>query len=221
VVALCNVASADPEGLSRKVADLFLEGTLQAAPPATSQGSLPNPAPFAGNYLDPRTHMIYTFTAKDDHLMAWGATLRRSGPNQFYDLVGNPITFTESKGAMSARLDLEGETYFDGKKVPDIHLPAADLRPLAGRYRSGELDATYILSLQQESLMLNNRNQKPVKLVPIAPDEFKAEDMGTVVVRHDPKHRVIGLTVFESSARGIQFKKVVERNSASVLWEYE
>jgi CubicO group peptidase (beta-lactamase class C family) len=207
VIALCNVSSADPEGLSRKVADLFLEGTLHAAPTDSDQDALPDPAPFAGNYLDPRTHMIYTFTAKDGHLMAWGATLRRSGPNQFYDLVGNPITFTESVGVMSARLDLEGETYFDGKKVPDIHLAAADLRPLAGRYRSEELDAIYTLSMEQENLMLSNRNQKPVKLVPIAPDEFKADDMGTVVVQHDPMHRVSGLTVFESSARGIEFKK--------------
>lgn len=207
VITLCNVASADPEGRSRKVADVFLGSVLQPVSGAGTSATLSDPAPFAGNYLDSRTHMVYTFTAADGHLMAWGAVLRRSGPNQFYDLVGNPITFEESKGVMKARLELEGETYFDGSKVPDLHLSASELTGVSGRYRSDELDATYVLSVEQGDLVLHNGNQKPMKLVAIAPDEFKAEDMGTVVLQRDTRHGVSGLTVFESSARGIEFKK--------------
>jgi hypothetical protein len=53
---------------------------------------------------------------------------------------------------MLARLDLEGETYFDGKKVPDIHPSPAELSAFAGRYRSEELDATYVIAIEQGRL---------------------------------------------------------------------
>ena len=120
VIALCNLANANVEGLSRKVADVYLGDKLLPDADATAPARYSDPAPFAGTYLDPRNYMTYSFTVDDGKLMAWGAVLRRTGAKEFRDLVGNPITFEQRNGVMTARLDLEGETYFDGKKVPDI-----------------------------------------------------------------------------------------------------
>jgi len=113
VIALCNIANADVEGLARKISDLYLEKHLKSdASASASHGALPNPVTFAGTFLDSRTHMIYTFTNKNDDLMAWGATLRRLGPDEFSDLVGNPIVFKSANSTMTATLTLQGQTFF-------------------------------------------------------------------------------------------------------------
>jgi len=207
VIALCNVANADVEGLARKISDLYLEQQLQADAAKVDNRSSSNPADLAGTYLDHRKHMIYTFTAVDGNLMAWGAKLRRLGANEFSDLVGNPILFKYDKGTMTATLTLQGQVFFLGERVPDIHLNEAALSAFSGDYRSDELDATYKLSLVKGALSLQVGTQPPVSLNPVAPNEFEAADLGTVVFE-GTRNRISGLTFFSPRARGISFRKL-------------
>ena len=207
VIALCNLASANVEGLSRKVADVYLGDKLLPDADATAPARYSDPTPFAGTYLDPRNYVTYNFTVDDGKLMAWGAVLRRTGANEFRDLVGNPITFEQKNGVMTARLDLEGETYFDGKKVPDIHLSPAELGAFTGRYTSEELDTTYAIAVEQGSLTLTIRDHPTITLKPIAPQEFEAADLGTILFREHAKQRITGLALFSQAARGIAFTK--------------
>jgi len=208
VTILCNVANADVEGLGRKVSDLYLEKQLKSKASETLlSGTLPDPASFAGTYLDPRTHMTYTFTSLNGELMAWGAKLRRLGANQFSDLVGNPIAFRSANGTMTAALTLQGETYFSGNRVPEIHLSESALSQFAGDYHSDELEATYTLSLAKGALKLKNGNNPPVDLNPVAPNEFQAGDLGTLVFHGTGNNQVSGLTLFSQSARGLNFQK--------------
>ncbi len=210
VICLCNVASAVPETLAREVADLYLADRLQPGASAlspTRNEDFPDPATFAGKYLDPRTHLMYTFTASSGNLMAWGAVLRRINANQFYDLESNVITFESSKGAMSAKLDIKGETYFSGSRIQELQLGEAVLASFAGQFRSAELDAVYRLSLEKDTLTLRNRDNPPQKLIPIATDEFDAGDLGRLAFERDSDGRVFGFRVFTQDARGIAFKK--------------
>lgn len=208
VIALCNLASANVEGLSRRVADRYLGDKLRPDADATASANYADPAPFAGTYLDPRNYVIYSFTVQDGKLIAWGAVLHRTGTNSYQDLVGNPITFEPKGGVMTARLDLEGETYFDGKKVPDIHLTPSELSVFPGRYKSDELDATYAIGVEHGDLVLKIRDQPSIKLKPISPLEFEAGNLGAIVFHEDAKHQVSGLTLFSQAARGIAFTKI-------------
>jgi CubicO group peptidase (beta-lactamase class C family) len=208
LIALCNVANADVEGLARQISDLYLETQLKSEASATARsGAFPDPAPFAGTYLDPRTHMIYTFTAVNGDLMAWGSKLRRLGANEFSDQVGNPIVFKSANGTMTATLSLQGETYFSGDRVPHIDVSESALRGFTGNYHSEELEATYKLSLVKGALTLKNSDQPPVSLNPVAADEFQAGDLGTIVFHVASSHHVSGLTLFSQPARGITFQK--------------
>ena len=210
VICLCNIANAEPENLARQVADIYLSDRLQPGASAlnpSSKGDFPDPGTFAGKYLDPRTHLMYTFAASNGNLMAWGAVLRRINANQFYDLGSNVITFESSEGTMHAKLDLKGETYFSGSRIQELHLGKPVLASYTGQFRSTELDTVYGLSLEKDTLTLRNRDNPPQKLTPIAQDEFDASDLGRLVFERELGGQVFGLRVFTQDARGIAFKK--------------
>jgi len=208
VITLCNVANADVEGLARKISDLYLEAQLKHEPSDTSKSpAFPDPAPFAGTYFDPRTHMIYTFTAANGNLLGWGSKLQRLGANEFADLVGNPIMFESANNIMTAALTLQAETFFSGTRVPHIDVSESALSGFTGKYHSDELEATYRLSLANATLTLKNGDQPPVNLNPVAANEFQAGDLGTIVFRVAGNSHVSGLTLFSQAARGINFQK--------------
>jgi CubicO group peptidase (beta-lactamase class C family) len=210
VICLCNLASAVPDSLAREVADIYLADTLHAGGSTLnplSNESLPDPTLFAGKYLDPRTHLMYTFSVSNGNLMAWGAVLRRINANQFYDLGSNVITFNSSEGTMHAKLDLKGETYFSGSRVQELHLGEPVLASFTGRFQSPELDTVYRLSLENDTLTVRNRDNPPQKLTPIAKDEFDAGDLGRLVFESDSSGRVSSFRVFAQDARGIAFRK--------------
>jgi CubicO group peptidase (beta-lactamase class C family) len=210
VVALCNVATADVEGLARKIADLYLAPQFKAESASTGEGGSASSfdlAELSGTYLDRHKHMVYTFTAADGSLMAWGAKLRRQGANEFSDLVGNPILFQRQNGIMTATLTLQGQVFFSGDKVPDIHLDEAALKAFTGNYVSDELNATYKMSLAKGALSLQVGNQPAFGLNPLGLNEFEAGDFGTVVFQGSGDH-VFGLTLFSQRARGIRFRKL-------------
>jgi CubicO group peptidase (beta-lactamase class C family) len=210
VVCLCNVSSASTDSLAHQVADVYLErnfdGKANAARSPAYSGA-PDPGRFAGKYLDARKQMVYTFTAVEGNLMAWGGTLRRMGPNQFMDLGTGVITFDEANGQMKATLELDGDAFFDGKKITEPQLTAADLTGYVGKYRSGELGATYTFSTKDGKLILQNGWEAELTLTPLGDDEFENYNVGTLVFRRDENHRVSGFGLYSGNVRNVGFEK--------------
>jgi len=210
VVCLCNLQSAAPGNLSRKVADIYLGKELHAEAgetPAPNEKGYPAADEFAGKYLDPHKHFVYTFSAADGQLMAWGAKLRRVGANQFRDLGTGTITFEGSGADMKATLEMDGKAFFAGQRVEPPQLGEAELTAYSGDYRSAELDATYTLKAEQGGLALRNGWNPAEKLTPLTKDEFESEEYGTIVFRRDGNGRVNGFSVNTVEARDIGFDK--------------
>jgi CubicO group peptidase (beta-lactamase class C family) len=210
VLCLCNVSSANPGNLTRQIADAYLADEMQhrAGASDSSGGKYsPDTSTFAGKYLDPRSHQIFSFTASYGNLQAWGSVLKRRSSNQFYDLLGNLITFEGVDAIMKARLDVEGTPYFDGAKISPMHLNETSLSAFTGRYRSLELDATYTVSLKQGIVMLQIGSNPSMELVPIANDEFDVADFFTVVFDRSQDKHVSGFTLFANAARRVHFTK--------------
>ena len=209
VVCLCNVASASITNLSHKIADVFLEDKFQRETETqVPAGHFPDPTPFAGKYLDHKNHFIYSFTVEDRNLMAWGENLPRTGPNQFKDLGNGTITFEDSLAGTNATLVMDGQTFFDGRKIKDLHLTERTITSFSGSYRSVELDALYRLSAEAGNLMLRINWEPQIILYPVAPDEFGSADFGTLVFHRDAEHRLRGFSLFSVNARNIAFEKV-------------
>jgi CubicO group peptidase (beta-lactamase class C family) len=209
VIVLCNLATAGPEDLARRVADLYLAADFKATQNTlTVVSELPDPAAFAGTYLDPHTKTIYRFTADHGNLMAWGAVLRRIDEKRFYDLGSNVITFEKVNGTMRCTLAIPGEVYFSGDELEPVHLSETDLARFAGRYHSDELDATYALSAEKGRLTVKEGDKRPVIFDPATRNEFYSSDFRTLVFQIGADRRVAGFNVFTQAARGIIFKRV-------------
>jgi CubicO group peptidase (beta-lactamase class C family) len=210
VVCLCNISSVSTSSLTHKVADVYLEKDLKnigIASQSPDYSGAPDPSRFAGKYLDARKQMVYTFTAEGGNLKAWGAALRRVGPNQFMDLGTDLITFDAANGQMKATLLVNGEAFFDGPRVVEARLSEADLARYSGKYKSDELDATYTLSVKDGKLMLRNGWQPEATLTPLGDDEFESYGIGTVVFRRDGNHQSSGFGLYDGNVRNIAFER--------------
>jgi CubicO group peptidase (beta-lactamase class C family) len=210
VMVLCNLSSANPEILARKVADLYLEGDFAATTGEShpSQG-FPDPAAFAGTYIDPRTKTIYKFTADRGDLIGWGEPLRRIDANRFYDLGSGVITFDyKNDGDMRASLHIPGELYFSGDRIQPLHLSVAEIGRFTGNFHSEELDTTYMLSVEQGRLTIKKGNNAMMALDAVTQDEFYSSDLGTIVFHTDANHHVSGFNLSTQQARGIVFTRL-------------
>jgi hypothetical protein len=211
VLCLCNLSGTNPARLSRKVADIYLEKSLQPAamPPKPQDAGVSNPGLFAGEYLDANDHSRLSFADSGGVLsIVNGASLQSIGPNRFKTPKGSIIAFDSSKSMMSVTVDTPDMVRFTGTKIERVRVGDADLAAYAGTYASEELDATYKLSVENGSLMLRTKWNPARKLVPLVRDEFAAGDFGTLVFHRDSGNRISGLSVFESRIRNLTFEKI-------------
>jgi CubicO group peptidase (beta-lactamase class C family) len=211
VLCLCNLSGTNPAGLSRKVADIYLEKSLQPAamPPKPQDARVSNPGLFAGEYLDANDHSRLSFADSGGVLsLVNGASLQSIGPNRFKTPKGSIIAFDSSNSMMRVTVDTPDMVRFTGTKIERLHVGDADLAAYAGTYASDELDAKYKLSVENGSLMLRTNWNPARKLVPLVRDEFEAGDFGTLVFHRDSGNRISGLSVFESRVRNLTFEKI-------------
>jgi len=197
VLCLCNVSSADPDRLSHKVADIYLEEELHDTPSAAvASGS--DPDLFVGKYFDRETHFLVSFKSVGGNLIEQGNVLKPIGTNQFEDpIVGGNFTFSrDGDGAMKATVVYNHETTFEGTRIRDFHIQDATLTSYVGVYRSAELGATYNLAVEEGSLTLRMNWDPTIKLEPIAHDEFGDADGMTLSFHRDERGRISGLSVW-------------------------
>ena len=208
VICLCNISKANPDLRSRQVADLYLKDFLQsnAIAASTTATSLPDPRSFVGQYFDPHAFAIFAFTAEDGSLQQWGSAMQRKSADQFYNDMGDLITFQAEGDSMKATWERNGQVIYDGRRLDEFHLSDAELKEFVGDYRSGEVDGEFQIAFEQEQLVLKNGTNRPIKLTAIAKDEFNVEGSLIILFRRHAE-KVSGLTASAPQARGIEFKR--------------
>jgi hypothetical protein len=195
VITLCNISSADVAGLSRQVADIYVERELQPAPGSVTT-STSDPALFTGKYFDRRTHFPVAFTSVRGHLVLQGHVLQPLERNRFHDpIIGGTVSFSDSNCVMKATVTYNNVTTFDGARIVDLHLDDTALAAYAGVYKSAELDATYTLSVEKGKLLLRLGWDPAIELRPVVPNEFNGSGV-TLVFRRDKSDRISGFSVF-------------------------
>ena len=211
VICLCNLETAKPVLLARKVADLYLAGEFRKPAPTNKHSwkQLSDPAKFAGTYEND-VHNVVTFTTSGGKLALDGPTPRiLESTSPFHFTIGETLIEFDtksSKGVTSVKIYRGADVELTGVRVELAHPDDAQLSAYSGSYHSEELDTDLTLSVDNGRLLLRQKWHDPLTLKALAKDEFQVE--GPVMVfRRDSSNKVTGFVIFGDRARGMQFER--------------
>ena len=224
VAVLCNAFDIAPTPLALRVADLYLpnaEGPLQTQHksdlPGVS-GSPLSPSELAGFYWNDTLVTGNRFFHEQGKLLLDGGgegkfELRPLG-NNTYRLREAPrrflfIFFRRANSSLAVRVDVEGSPVTEKQKVPDTKRSPAELRALAGKYYSPELDAMWTFVVRDGSLVLERHRSEPSPLSPVFGDTFQTDFV--LAFRRDPRTRTLVLEVTTERVRRLRFTRVMNR----------
>lgn len=219
ISVLCNTPTApDPSLLADSVADVVLADRLQPVPPRRATKAAPAPAAdlaaLPGAYWAPETEALLRIEARGDSLVALRGpqptALVPLGPGH-YRRGTDSVTLTFS-GAGAARRIVERAEGRRGTVTWEVqqawaHAPTvAELQPFAGRYYGEEVDNTYTISVQRDSLHLRWRKSPDLTLRPVFADAFA---LGGTVLRfqRDAAGKVTGFRLSGGRVRHLRFVK--------------
>lgn len=230
---LCNLDSADPSDLARKVADIYLASEMGPAKPTDGAGSNPvtlTPAQMQANLG------VYVNVKDPDDLVRWGVkdgklqvgnvgeeesyNVKPISENQF-DVIDPPATITflaaQSGTPLQMRVTEDGkmDTY---SEVPSFTPSSSELAEYAGTYSSREIDPLYELkvahihvagtpsSQDRIGLALFRLKNGPDALQPVAKDFFTA-GLGKIRFTRDSKGDITGFLLSTGRVLDLRFER--------------
>lgn len=224
VAILCNLASANPTELSRKVADLYLAKDLRPAGPADGDAAGAEPAAvplaperlasFAGLYWSAEDETSLRVVLEDGKLFAAPSPSQRfemrPASETSFRLVGAPVELraeTRAEGRPSfALVTAEGETRRTYAPVQEVKPTATELAAFAGNYRSAEIDPVYRIDLEEGRLVLKRLKAKPDVLEPLFDGTFRGS-VGVLRFQRSAKGKPTGFTLGTGRIRNMVFEK--------------
>lgn len=211
-ILLCNVADAQPETLAERVADVVLRERLREPaprpepPPVDTRGLLP----FVGTFWNADRAAIVRVVNHDDGiailsggrprpLQATGAGYRSAGDGPTYRFLdGTPKRIERSEeGSPSVMFTAAAPWTPDGRA----------LAAYAGTFWSDELQTTWRLAVDGDTLTLQDVRQRPLPLAPALQHVFTAR--GMTIQFQQTGRSVDGFTVSVGRARHIGFVRTM------------
>jgi hypothetical protein len=215
VAVLCNAGNAPPTDLGHKVADLYLPGGEGPKIPAIIAGPTPpsGPGPAAdelrlrpGMYIQHGPLAIMRISAEGGHLrLQGGAFLEATGPGA-YKAGGLKVTFRPD-GRMEAVGPTGEPRIFERAEAGQP--TAAELAAIAGTYFSEEADATILLTVKGDQLILApaDRPSAAAPLRLISRDGFTGPGFMVRPLK-DRAGKVTGLRFIGGRVYDLRFRKV-------------
>jgi len=206
VAVLCNLDTANATKLAHDAAAQY----IGLAPPARAKSTAPAAelARFAGLYIDERTGGVLRLAPGTGTLKLVTDTkstdLVRLGARRYQN---GTAERSFSTGTLESRTP-DGEVVTFRRVEPHMPTPT-DLQALVGRYASPEADATLIVSVEGDRLVLTpaNRPSAPTTLVPLYRDGFLNED-GILRVVRGADDKVQGLRFTRARVYNLMFERV-------------
>ena len=232
---LCNLATANPSNLNRKVAEIYLAKEMKPADPARADDSKPfalTPAQMqarVGTYGNVKDEDDFVrWMIKDGKLQVGNLgddetyEVKALSENQFHLLIA-PVDFTFLPVKAGAPLEFtlkqeDGKIETFSATKPFTPLPA-QLAEYAGVYSSPEIDPLYEFKIEkahvagdmtgqpdQIRLVLHRLKNDPDPLRPVAPDFFAAS-VGKIRFTRDAKGTIDGFTLSTGRIEKLRFIK--------------
>lgn len=220
VIAVLAAGQQSSQEIADGLADIFLNGGSGAAKPAGAQPAEAALTALAGDYVnDWRSGM---------RLEVRGGRLIRSTidgpdapalfrPDGGFTIGSGTAVFRPVYDDQRRLVALSETTAWGGH--PLLHRPAklatptlAELKALAGRYRSDELDVTYDFTVMDGRLTASSlRHPEPVVFQASDQDRFESAYLGRATVRRGADGAVVGLSLDAGGGRVLKLalKKIV------------
>lgn len=228
VIILANRGDINPTALSFRVADVFLEDlfvdepeekTREETDPGTKE---PEPKEETVHFkLDQLTGryevapgVVADISLQDDSLhvnQLWNKmeyNLYRTGNNTFQipNETSVLFTFSELKNGYAQELTvIDDGSEYPAKRLEDTDVSNVDLSAYSGDYYSREIDATYKIYLEGDSLMLKIPSTPAKELNLLKPDEFASE--GTVLRFQRINNAISGFELDAGRVQNLKFEK--------------
>ena len=220
VACLCNLASANPSELARKVAEIYLVSEMkpEETPHVEADGvtlTADQLKSRAGMYLNPENDQALRISMRGGKLHIAdgpaddGYELRAVSESQFQsasarvELIfedsqpGGPVQFVLKRG--------DGQpNHFAA--VPSFNPSADQLRDYAGIYSSDEIEPLYDIRLERGDLVLHRLRNKPDTLHPVTLDLF-AGSIGSVRFTRSSTGKISGFTLSTGRIKNMRFVK--------------
>ena len=203
VAVMCNVTSGNATNNAKAIADLLLPPGRAADALASEPLNAEEGPRYAGLYRSLKPANVVTISVQTDRLVSssFGALTRVSrhrfdaGGAYVLDFDGRFLRVTDEFG-----------TADDYERVEPWKPGAQELKPIAGRYVSDELQLTVNLTLEGDRLVVNRGPAGTLLLNPVFPDGFQS-GAGWVVVRRDAAGRVTGFSVNQDRVWDLRFTR--------------
>ena len=204
IAVMCNVRTGNATNTAKAIADLLLPaaggiaGSNLSGLLDSGEGSR-----FTGLYRSLKPAGVMTITEQKGSLVSTNAgLLSRRAALQF--AAGGEFVF-DFDGRGGLRVTDEFGTSDVYERVVPWKPAIQDLKPIAGRYVSDELELTVSVMLDGDRLVVK-RPEGTVTLSPVFPDGFQT-GLGWVIVRRDASGRVIGLSVNQERVWDLRFTR--------------
>ena len=206
---LCNVSTAAPTRLARRVADIYLEDAFTFAANAEPEGAVAlsesELRPFEGVYWNEETGGLAELAVED------GALVRKETEQKLTPLGGGRFatseegvrTEVEIAGAMMT-VRSPGQRVFHYERVSSVTPSLAELSRRVGVYRCRELDVTYRIELDDKNRLVMVGPASRSILEPVFENGFRWE-WGSVLFTRDQQDAVTGFELASGRARNFIF----------------
>jgi CubicO group peptidase (beta-lactamase class C family) len=231
VAVFSNLASFNPGGMSRQVAEIYLGSRLKQPGPAPAAAQPPSdrPAPklisppakslevFQGTYWFEATQILRKIVLEKDKLFYVRSEDNRSelapvSPTEFMmkDVPnGVRVTFSDKAGTrydtMTVAVDHEPAVV---GKWTEPFAPTADmLKDYAGAYYSSELDTRYDIVVKSGALVVLDRRGEETPAVPQKKDRFLAGGFASISFQRNPGGEITGFTISTNRVLNLRFTR--------------
>lgn len=231
VIVLANRSDANVDGISLRLADLFLGDlygaarsgavrNLEALSPATIEMGTDALEELTGHYLyqdgTVRQILLQNDTLFYGERASSQAALRPVAPDEFK--FANPgssgfmrtrsVQFGENEdGTRTVFLVLNGRVSTKGLKFEPVTYGRDELKRFEGPYFSSDLDVLYRLRLEGDKLVLFVDDKRTSPLTVIAENILRNNDYGVLRFERATNREVEGFTLDASRIRGLRFLK--------------
>ena len=202
VAVMCNVTSGNATNSAKAIADLLLPPGRAADSVASEPLNAEEGPRYAGLFRSLKPAGVVTISVQKDRLVAntFGA-LTRVARHRF-DAGGAYVLEFDGR---FLRVTDEFGTADDYERVEPWKPGVEELKPIAGRYVSDELQLTVQVTMDGDRLIVR-RPGVTLVLIPVFPDGFQS-GAGWVLVRRDAAGRVIGMSVNQERVWDLRFTR--------------